>query len=239
MSRYAARLRLSARGASTLGIGIMNHLDTRSAVYRFALASLLALAAVACRSGSSGGPSTGAAPSAGAARADAPDVSIRIPAAVGTFKLMGRHDYEDRAAGTQLMYRGAGGLAADAYVYPAPKVAEGCAACADSLVNVEALDFVGAIPEFIRRGYFSSAAGTQVETLDPSPGVAWLAGRHVAFSVVRDGKAGRTDFYLFLLRGYRVKVRATYSDAPAAREQVRAFTEELLRILPANHVTTP
>jgi len=36
-----------------------------------------------------------------------------------------------------------------------------------------------------------------------------------------------------------VKVRATYSDAPAAREQVRAFTEELLRILPANHVTTP
>jgi hypothetical protein len=217
----------------------MNHPDTRGPVYRFALASLLVLATVACRSGSSGGPSTGAAPSAGVARAGTPDVSIRIPAAVGTFKLMGRRDYADRAAGTQLIYRDAGGLAADAYVYPAPRVAQGCAACADSLVNTEALDFVASIPEFIRRGYFSSASGTQVERLDPAPGVAWLAGRHVAFSVMRDGKAGRADFYLFLLRGYRVKVRATYSDTPAAREQVRAFTEELLRILPANHVTTP
>ena len=216
-------------------MGIMNPPDTRGPVYRFAIASLLALATVACRAGGSGR----AAPSAGVTRADTPDVRIRIPAAVGTFKLMGRHDYDDRAAGTQLTYRGAGGLAADAYVYPAPRVAQGCAACADSLVNVEALDFVASIPEFIRRGYFSSASGTQVETLDPTPGVAWLAGRHVAFSVMRDGKAGRADFYLFLLPGYRVKVRATYSDAPASREQVRAFTEELLRILPANHVTTP
>ena len=188
-------------------------------MYRFTLASLLALATAGCRSGSSGGPSTGPAPSAGVARADTPDVSIRIPAAVGTFKLMGRHDYDDRAAGTQLIYRGAAGLAADAYVYPAPRVAQGCAACADSLVNREALDFVAAIPEFIRRGYFSSAAGTQVETLDPTPGVAWLAGRHVAFSVMRDGKAGRADFYLFLLRGYRVKVRSTYTDAPAAESR--------------------
>ena len=122
---------------------------------------------------------------------------------------MGRRDYANRAAGTQLSYRGAGSLAADAYGHPAPRVAQGCAACADSLVNTEALDFVAAIPEFIRRGYFSSASGTQVETLDPAPGVAWLASRHVAFSVMRDGKAGRADFYLFLLWGDRVKARAS------------------------------
>ena len=215
----------------------MTIFDTRGSGYRVALAFLLALAA--CRSGSSARPSTGTAPSAGGARADTLDVIISAPAAVGTFKLVGRHDFADRAAGTQLDYLGRGGLPANAFLYPAPSSAQRCAACADSLVNAEAMDFVGVIPELIRRGSFSSASGMQVERLDPPPGVAWLAGRHVTFSIVRNGKPGRTDFYLFLLRGYRVKVRATYSDAPAAREEVRAFTEELLRVLPASRVTTP
>ena len=206
-------------------------------MYRFALAYLLALAA--CRSGSSGGPSTGTAPSAGAGRADSTDVTIRVPAAVGTFKLVGRHDYADRASGTQLDYLGSGRLPANAFVYPAPKTTQGCATCADSLVHAETMAFVASIPELVRRGLFRSASATQVEKLDPPPRAAWLAGRHVALSVMRNSEARRSDFYLFLLRGYRVKVRATYIDTPGAREQVRAFTEELLRVLPASHVATP
>jgi hypothetical protein len=69
------------------------------------------------------------------------------------------------------------------------------------------------------------------DALVPIPGVPWQLGRHLLLAVRRDGRAQRSDLYLFYQPGLRVKLRATYEDttaAPAIRALAEHFPSRLL-----------
>ena len=203
---------------------------------------LAAVAALACRGGGSGGAATtpAATPAPAptpAARADADTgaFTISIPQSVGEFAFGKRTDYEQRDLGTLVRYEAPDGLYADVYVYPAdPKLAPCGAACGDSAVKEEAAGFISLIPEYLSRGYFEKAEVVENRALPVPAGAAWVSGRQVVMSVVRDRMAQRSEYYLFLLPYYRIKVRATYADTPEARDRIARFASEVARVMPSS-----
>ncbi len=151
-------------------------------------------------------PATGVAPAQ-------PQIEITVPDSVGAFRMLRRIDYEEAELGVQLRYQGPDALIADVFVYPGPDLTRECPApCAKERLASEIADFERDIPEIIRRGYVESATITATEPLVPEPGAPWHMGHHLILAVTRDGRAQRSDFYLYYVPGFRVKVRATFPE---------------------------
>ena len=201
------------------------------------LAVVLGGTACASRAPSAGQPAVpAAAPGAPSAGTDGSPggVGLRIPPAIGDFALLSRQDDERFGTGTSLRYRSTDGLEVDAFVYGLnPDVTRCGAACADSAVRAESAGFVGLIPVYLARGYFRSATVASEAPLPRPSGALWLAGYRVSLAVVRDAGPEQSDFLLYILPGYRVKVRATYPAQAATAARMQRFADELLVRLPA------
>ena len=196
---------------------------------RYVAAAIVVVAFAACASGGGGGAPPAAVPARTEPAPDTAPLTLRAPRSIGAFAMRGRRDYPDPTLGTQFRYAGPDSLEADAYVYPAdPRVTRCGTACADSAVRAEAAGFIELIPDYLRAGYFGTATVTMNEALKPRAGDRWAAGHHVALAATRDGRGVRSDYYLYLLRGYRVKLRATYPDTPARRAAVENLASELV-----------
>ena len=212
---------------------------------RSALAAAFVLPALAC--GTAARPP--ADPVVRPAAADAtpppaPDsttgVRIGIPGQVAAFSLHSRRDYEDRALGTQLRYMGPDSLFADVYVYPGPDFGPGCdSTCAADVFARELAQFTNDFPEMVRRQYYDSIAVAGESSLPPGPGRPWRLGRHLRLAVTRDGKPARSDFHLFYLPVYRVKVRVTYDPTPPRTQALEAFMRELMPLLTGTPASRP
>ncbi|HEX3159650.1 MAG TPA: hypothetical protein VHQ45_14115 [Gemmatimonadaceae bacterium] len=207
---------------------------------RYALVLIAVLGTAACGVGARPAFTGAPPPRLAVAPSDTVPFVLRAPATIGPFALGSQRAYEDGVSGTQFRYVGSDSLIADVFVYPADPRLAGCGTvCGDSAVHAEVADFIGLIPELLRLGYFGSIAVGAETPFRPLPGAEWTAGRHLELAATRDGKPVRSDLYLYLFRGYRVKVRATYPDTPDARATVRGFTEELVRQLPTSRAAAP
>ena len=198
--------------------------------------ALLGFTACARAAGPSAEPAPAVSPPAVAAPATAsgtrPSGAVRIPPRVASFAVKGRHDYEDRSLGTQLRYEAADSTIADVYLYPGPDLAADCpVACARTVMGNEVRSFENDFPEMVKRGYVQSIVVTDREELTPAADAAWQLGHHLTLAVTRDSLPQRSEFYLFYLPRYRVKIRATYVETPERLAAVRAFAAELVPAL--------
>jgi hypothetical protein len=161
-------------------------------------------------------------------------ITLPIPDSIGGFTLVDRHTFEDPALGSRLRYAGGDSMSADLFLYPGPAVGAPCdtgmalQAMADQIAG-----FREGFPTMIERHYVDEIAVASDDRLEPAAGARWCAGRHLTLDVIRDGTPQHSDYYLYVLSGYFVKVRITYrfSDARLALEQ--AFVADLFtRLVP-------
>src|SRR5215218_1431750 len=146
---------------------------------------LLAAALVACHGGGQR-PAAPAAPAAASSSAvcmaAAPEAAkgspftISVPDNVGEFRFLERKDFEQQAAGTMVRYETTDGLQADVFVYPADPRLAGCgAAVTDSAAKLQSDEFVGLIPEYLKRGYFEKVDVAEDAGLRVPSGAAWTS----------------------------------------------------------------
>ena len=175
---------------------------------------------------------TSATPSTASRPSVAGGITIKVPDSIADFALVRRHDYDDKALGTQLRYRGPDSLIADVYIYPGPDLRHECPlACAEARLTEEVTQFEREIPVYIQRGYFQSGRVIARQALTPAQDAAWQLGHHLLLDLVRGGMAQRSEFYLYYLPGYRVKLRATYVDDPSRRAALERLVKALVPTL--------
>ena len=159
-------------------------------------------------------------------------IAVRTPETISDFRLINREYFEDEAAGVGLRYERAPGLLVDVYVYPGPDLADKCGlSCAAGVLAGEISGFQESLPLLIERGNMQAARVADTRRLTPPAGARWQLGHHLILAVTRDDRPQRSDFYLYYLPKFRVKVRATYEDDRANREAVEAFTRALMPAL--------
>lgn len=189
----------------------------------------LLIAASACTGTA---PSRAAAPAPARAPAAAAAITVAVPRQVAGFGLMLRHDYDDPRAGVQLRYSGPDSVVADVFVYPGPDLARDCArACAAQVLSEEIAAFRASFPELLRRGYVQAIAVAADESLVPPEGAPWQLGHHLRLAVTRAERPQRSEFYLFYVPGYRVKVRSTFDDTSPHLQSVDAFVAGIVPAL--------
>jgi hypothetical protein len=172
-----------------------------------------------------------------AQRADTSVVRLGVPQSVGPWVFAGRHDYPDPALGVLVRYQRPDSLRVDVFAYPGPDLASRCPlACAKDVLAREINDFVGAFPEMIKRQYVDTVFVVSDKTLSPAADNAWQLGRHLVLGVVSKGTAERSDFYLYYLRGFRIKLRASYV---ADSSRVHGVEEFAQMVVPAMWMRPP
>ena len=195
-----------------------------------AFGALVALAASCATSTPAVSPTPAPAPPTSAA-ASTPDpgapagyVKLVVPPRVAGFRALERKTYPDPRDGVLVRYVSADSLSADVFVYPGPDFATDCPLeCARGVIGREVDGFRSDFPELIRRDYVKEIAVVHDDTLAPPPGVPWRVGRHLLLTVRRADHPQRSDFYLFYLPGYRVKIRSTFDETPQRRHELEAF----------------
>ena len=147
---------------------------------------------------------------------DSGGFDVRVPKAIGEFTLRGRRDLGE--GGVMLRYARGTALAADVFVYAGPDFGPRCdSACAHSRFAIEGDDFVNSLPQLVQLKYVDSVGLTSDRALERPDGAPWRLGRHVRLAQLRRGTAESSDFVLYYLPGYRVKIRASYpSDSTLA-----------------------
>jgi hypothetical protein len=172
------------------------------------------------------------APAAAGDSSAASGVNLNVPQRVAGFALLDRHDYEDKSSGVQLRYTTPDSVMADVFVYPGADLVRDCAIeCATKVLDQEIAGFRAIFPEMIKRGYVQAISVASEERLAPPTGAPWRLGHHLRLAVTREGKPLRSEFYLYYLPGYRVKVRATYEDTPSQTESVASFVAGIVPAL--------
>ena len=152
-----------------------------------------------------------------------------VPDALGAFAFQERHDFPDPRMGTSLRYALPDGMRVDVYLYPGPPADSSCPrSCAEQQAQSETREFSGHLPELVRRGHYRQASVASDEAVQPPPGAAWRAGRHLVANVEVQGELRESHFYLFLFPGYEVKVRATYAPSDERRQAVEALVADAL-----------
>ena len=190
--------------------------------------SVLALAGCASASGRAPPTTPTPAPAAPAAGSAAPIV-LRVPPRVGAFGMVDRRDYDDPREGTMLRYFGPDSLFADVFVYPGPDLASECpVACAQPHLDSEISQFRETIPELLLRGYFQTMTIAVAEPLLPPPDAPWKLGHHLRLAVMRDSVPQRSEFYLYYLPGFKVKVRSTFEENEARVAGLASFLNALM-----------
>jgi hypothetical protein len=114
---------------------------------------------------------------------------------------------------------------ADVFVYPGPTIGTPC----DTVVATRAITdqiagFRDGFPTMIERHYVDSIAVVDDRRLAPNPDVPWCVAEHLTLAVVREGTRQRSDYFLYVLSGYFVKIRITYSFTPNRLTLQEAFT---------------
>lgn len=164
-----------------------------------------------------------------AQRADTSVVQFGVPQLIGSWVFVSRHDYPDPALGVLVRYQRPDGLRVDVFAYPGPDLATRCpAACAKDVLDREINDFVGAFPEMIKRQYVDTVFVVSDKTLSPAADDVWQLGRHLVLGVVSKGTAERSDFYLYYLHGFRIKLRASYVADSSRVHGVDQFAQMLV-----------
>jgi hypothetical protein len=171
-------------------------------------------------------------PAGGADSVPATGVDISVPDSVAGFSLLDRHDYEDKSSGVQLRYGTPDSVMVDVFVYPGADLVKECAIeCATKVLDQEIDGFREIFPEMIKRGYVQAMSVVSEERLVPPAGAPWRLGHHLRLAVTRDNRPLRSEFYLYYLPGYRVKVRATYEDTPSQNERIAGFVTGIVPAL--------
>jgi hypothetical protein len=166
---------------------------------------------------------------------------IRVPQQLGPFKLLRKHPYDDPAQGTMFRYVWADSNLVDVFLYPGPDLDVHCPAeCAATALEREVGEFRSGFAMMRERGYVDSIDVAAEDTLVPDSAAAWKMGRALNLRVVRRGEVMRSDFVLWYLPTYRVKLRATYRDREPVRAYVRFFTDSLVGAIgDASRAPTP
>ena len=172
-----------------------------------------------------------APPALRAQSADSSGISLHVPDSIGAFANVQRKDFDDPSLGVMIRYQRADSLRVDVFAYPGPDLAQDCpTACALKFIDEEVDDFVGAFPEMIKRGYSDSIAVVARRPLAPAPDDRWKMGRYLRMRMVTKGVIDNSDYYLFYLPGFRIKLRATYPVDSASAVAVEDFSH---RVIPA------
>ena len=159
-------------------------------------------------------------------------LTIGIPHQVADFGFVMRHDFDDPADGVQLRYSGPDSVDADVFVYPGPDFAQRCApACAAKQLDEEIAVFRSSFSEPIKLGYVKSIAVVSEEPLTPPSGAPWRLGRHLQLDVTRSQQPLHSEYYLFYVPGFRVKVRSTFDDSAPHRRSVDGFVSQIVPAL--------
>jgi hypothetical protein len=159
-------------------------------------------------------------------------ITIEVPRRVAGFDMRSRRDYRDRDAGVVLRYVRPDSMVIDVFVYPGPDLRTRCAGeCARKVMDDEIDTFRVGFPEMIRLGYVQTIEIVTDEPVLPPVGAAWQLGRHLHLVVQRDQRLQRSDFYLFYLPGYRVKVRGTFVATEQRLHELEAFAAEIVPAL--------
>ena len=159
-------------------------------------------------------------------------LTIGIPSQVADFGFAVRHDFDDPSDGVQLRYSGPDSVDADVFVYPGPDFARRCAqACAAKQLDEEIAVFRSSFPELIKLGYVQSIAVVSEEPLTPPAGAPWRLGRHLELAVTRSERLLHSEYYLFYVPGFRVKVRSTFDDSAPHRKSVDGFVSHIVPAL--------
>ena len=170
-----------------------------------------------------------AAPSLRAQSTDSTGINLRIPDSVGVFAETERKDFDDPSLGTMIRYQRADSLRVDVFVYPGADLTKQCPVdCARKYIDEEVDDFISAFPEMIKRGYSDSIAVITRRTLAPAPDDRWELGRYLRMRMVTKGVVDNSDYYLFYLPGFRLKLRATYPADSASAIAVEAFSHQVV-----------
>ena len=152
-------------------------------------------------------------------------ITIRVPDAIGDFRMIQRKDFDDPGLGSMLRYqRPHDSLYVDLFVYPGPDFANRCdLACARDALAREGDDFIGAFPMLVERQYVDTIAVAYDSALTVPADAPWRLGRHMRFVQQRKGQPEWSDFYLYYLPNVRVKLRASYPRDTALSTIVTGF----------------
>lgn len=160
------------------------------------------IAALACASGR---PSPSPDPKT------VPAISLTVPDSIDGFRFAEREAFDDPALGHRLRYVGPDSMYTDVFVYPGPVLGKPCdSSTAVTAVEAQIAGFRESFPAMIERHYVDSITITRDERVADQGGVPWCVGRHLTLGVIRDGTPQRSDYYLYVVSGYFVKVRITY-----------------------------
>ena len=169
------------------------------------------------------------APPLRAQGSDSTGINLHIPDSIGVFANTQRKDFDDPSLGTMIRYQRADSLRVDVFVYPGADLTKGCPIdCARKFIDQEVDDFIGAFPEMIKRGYSDSISVVTRRTMTPAPDDRWKLGRYLRMRMVTKGVIDNSDYYLFYLPGFRLKLRATYPADSAGASAVEDFSHQVV-----------
>lgn len=156
--------------------------------------------------------------------ADSGAIALHPPDSIAAFQLVDRQVFPERSEGVMLRYRRADSLTADVFVYPGPDFSGECdMPCARGVLVHDGDGFIAVFPEMVRRGYVDTISVDSDSSLVAAAGSPWRLGRHLHLRLRQDGVAKWSDFYLYYLPGYRVKVRSTYLPVASVAAAVAQF----------------
>jgi hypothetical protein len=199
------------------------------------LSVALTLLGIACASGTSRSDA-GVAPAAKVATAKPELIEFAVPDKIAGFKLINQERFENRDYGTMYRYAGADSLVADVFVFPGPALGNPCdTAVAFRAIEDQVAGFREGFPMMIQQHYVDEIAVAHDDRLARAADDPWCAGRHLTLNVIRNGFPQRSDFYLYALPGYFVKVRTTFAPSASRLALHRDFIAELFPQLVPKH----
>lgn len=219
--------RCRGRGESTTEIAVL-------ALNRLWFLLVVSHASIACGGRQDPPPLVPNGPSENKARtvSKKPRITLNVPDSVAGFVLIHKEDYEDPSVGYLLRYSGADSMYADVFVYPGPMLGTPCdTTVANDALSDQVTGFRDGFPTMIERHYVDSIAVTSDQMLVRGVDSPWCLGRHLTLAVIRDGQPQRSDFYLYALSGYFVKVRVTFPVTPTRLALEQRFTDALFSVL--------
>lgn len=160
---------------------------------------------------------------------DSTGINLRIPDSVGVFARRERKNFDDPSLGVMIRYQRADSLRVDVFVYPGADLATNCPIdCGLKVLDEEVDAFVSAFPEMVKRGYSDSISLVVRRPLTPAPDDRWKMGRYLRLRMVTKGVIDNSDYYLFYLPGFRLKLRATYPADSASAIAVAEFSHQVI-----------
>lgn len=160
--------------------------------------------------------------------------SIAVPRRLGPFRLVRQQPYDDPRLGTMFRYVALDSQLVDVFVYPGPDFGKNCAMeCAQEAIQNEVDEFKNSFTMMRERGYVDSIEVAAEDTLSPDSSDVWKIGRAMRLNIVRRGTPLVSDWVVWYVPIFRIKVRATYPDREPERAYVRMFADSIVAAIEA------